>query len=270
MITEGNQKKMARGDGLFARLDCDIWISRKMMRVKPCGAKAWYLMVWTLAVKERSSFLCRTYCRQYAQGCLQVSSKSSRRYEKICLDAGVVVLAGEDMLFVPGAKDCHPKIKWKDDGSLVSCGDSSIPREFPVRGSTRTEQTRTEEMYKRTDTNKDIDNIVGDVPVDKKGSGNIGSVQEIMRTAVNNNIRDKITGITDEILHGLYLPEKDRATIIKIVRDNDPRMIMNAFELVRDRIDGWREGRGDPVNNPIGLLRWHIKNLMEEATCGKS
>lgn len=246
---------MARGDALFCRLDVDVWTTRKMTRLKNAGSKCFYLFVWTLSVRERSSYLERSFVQRMSVALLNVTEKTARGYLNNCLDADLLVDAGEGMLYIRGARVCHPKLQWKDDGLFAPYGERTGTDTGPDMGDIR-DRTKKD----RHTNNRDKSRGIVDKGREEEGIKDI--TREIIRAS-----EEAIEKTVDEVAFALKVEGdgKDRDSIRRVVSkhsDNLPK-VMDALLAVVDRMQSHIEGEGEPVKTPVALFTFHVKRLTE-------
>jgi len=272
---------MARGDGIFARVDVDVWTKPRVMRLRPVGAKAFYLMAWTYAVKERNEQIPDSVLTQLAKGFLDVCNRTARLYTKKCIDAGLFEDLGDGMIRVVKCRACHKKMKWPEDEGAFddeedggSCGENGFPRIPPERVGTKTKIKRkrynTEPETKEGTTTGRNSAVSGSGVQDEKGGKGLEHVGDIAGRladsygrAVSETNPDKVEETANDIMLSLKLPEKERLACMKIAERYDMTLVYRAMTYVRDRIDAGenRDSKLTPVRNRMALMNSTLERI---------
>jgi hypothetical protein len=256
-------REMAKSDGLFARIDVDIWFSKKVSKIRPAGAICFYFLVWMLAVRERTPNLLRSFVFHWAKIGIGLSKVTIRRYERICVDAGVISIFNEDTIIVHKVKESHAKIAWREDeiqGHMADAGGDiqgapggtneivspPYPPHIPPNeneNEKRTDKKRYDERYiKREDNISEIGGIIDSMSfVDEK-------IEE-----------NEIDSYVDELMTGLKLRPAERGAIKRLVRKYPKKAMNEALSTVRDSMDDDCVRGTKKVENPIALFQYILK-----------
>jgi len=264
---------MARGDATFSRLDVDIWTTRGMLSLK-AGGKLWYLMTWTVAVRERKSFLEVDYIHKLAGLFIGCVRKSSRLYLENILEAGLGKLTEDNHLYIYGVKDCHEKLNWRDDGLFSPQSplyrEDTDPRLPQDPDPTRQDETKREKTIE--DKNKTTGRGAGERPSkkddrgngkDKKGPEQIGEViSGILDQTLKDSKRTR-TALMNEIMINLKLQDREKEAVMKVINKHEGSLdiVADAMVCVVDGMARHREGTGAIVRSPMALLNFHVKRI---------
>ena len=253
---------MAKSDGLFARIDVDIWFSEKVSKIRPAGALCFYFLVWTLAVRERNSNLNRTFVSHWSKVGLNLSVKTTLKYEKICVDAGVISITEDNMIIVHKVKECHAKLQWKperkrgirglSEGGYGGSGggDTGNPA-GGIRDDTGANEKRREEKIRNVRSHiKDSGNN------SRTGIGEIATGFISEAEGVDENALD---GYVDELMIGLKLRPAERGSLKRLSRKYPKAILNDVFLTVKDSMNKGRESGLNGVDNPIALFQYLLK-----------
>jgi len=269
---------MARGDATFSRLDVDIWTTRGMLSLK-AGGKLWYLMAWTVAVRERKSFLDVDYVHKLAGLFIGCVRKSSRLYLENILDAGLGKLTEDNHLYVYGVKDCHEKLNWRDDGLFSPQSplyredtDPRLPQDPDPTRQDETKQEKTREDKNETTKRKDAGRSLKDKgngkdkTPEKTGKKDPVQIGETIAGLLDQTLKDSKrtrTDLMNEIMINLKLPDREKEAVMKVINKHEGSLdiVADAMVCVVDGMARHREGTGAIVRSPMALLNFHVKRI---------
>lgn len=252
---------MAKSDGLFARIDVDIWFSEKVSKIRPAGAICFYILVWTLAVRERNSNLNRTFVLHWSKVGLNLSVKTTLKYEKICADAGVISITEDNMIIVHKVKECHTKIQWKPEkkGGIRGTrqegyggsdkGDKGAPA-GGIRNHTGSNEKRREDIKNVRSYIKEYGN---------NSETGIGDIVSGFISEADGVDEDALEGYVDELMTGLKLRPAERGALKRLSRKYPKAILNDVYQKVRDSMNKGRETGSNGVDNPIALFQYLLK-----------
>jgi len=264
---------MAKGDGLFARVDVDVWTKPRVMMLRPAGAKAFYIMLWTLAVRERNDILVKAYCKQMSIAFLQTSERTARTHMQKCIEAGLVRDNGDGTVTVVKVRDCHGRMIWGKGFTPPPYGGKKSPRIIPVEGANEDED---EEKEKEVLTNEDDKTQSKRGNERRPGSLDKSENENPLEDTLNKIKRqftqhaaetspEKIDEVANDVMLSLHLPERERKDC-RVIAGRFGRVHVNeAMMYVRDRIDAARNKTGDPVRNKLALMNWKLNDITGRA-----